>query len=76
MQPLPAYANADLAAVRPYCLPSDRETQAKAGSIAPAALAKHLKQIAFARRNAAAFVLDLEEQLLMFGAHPEYHASS
>jgi hypothetical protein len=32
-------ANADLAAVRPYCFPSDRETQAKARSIAPAALA-------------------------------------
>jgi hypothetical protein len=43
-------ADAYLAAVRPYRLPSDREAEAKSGPIAAAAVAKYLKQIAFALR--------------------------
>src|SRR6188508_2694940 len=44
-------ADADLAAVRPYCFPSDRESQAEARSISATPIAKCLKRIALAQRN-------------------------
>jgi hypothetical protein len=56
-------ADAYLAAVRPYRLPGDRKAQAEARPIAAAAVAKQLKQIALALRNAATLVFGLDEQL-------------
>src|SRR5688572_18040253 len=60
-------ADTDLAAVRSYGLPSDRESQAEARPIAAAAVAKHLKQIALRRRNPATLVLSFDAQLPVGG---------
>ena len=54
-------ADTDLAAVRPYRFPSDRESQAEARSVAATPIAKPLKQIAVALRNPAALVFGLDE---------------
>src|SRR5690606_2290323 len=63
-------ANADLATVRPYRVPRDRESKTEARSIAAAPIAKHLKQIAFAGRDPATLVLSLDEQSALFGVGP------
>ena len=69
-------ADADLAAVRPYRFASDRESQAEARPIAATAIAKHLEQIALARRNPATLVLGLDQQPAVFGPSPQDDAAS
>src|SRR6476619_5727025 len=47
-------ADTDFTAVRPYCFPSHRKSEAEARSIATTPVAKLLKQIALARRHPTA----------------------
>src|SRR4029079_10211384 len=69
-------ADTDLAAVRPYRFPGDRESQAEARSIAATPIAKLSKQVSLARRNSATLVLGLDEQPAVFGARSQDHAAS
>src|SRR5438128_2270534 len=54
-------ADPDVAAVGPYRLSGNRQSKAEARSIAPAAVAKYLKQIALALRNPAALIFGLDQ---------------
>jgi len=53
----------DLSTVCPDRLSSNRKTQAKAGSVRPAPLAKRLKRIPHTVGNTAALVFDLNQQV-------------
>ena len=54
-------ADADLATVCQYSVPSDRESQAKARPVGASAVPEHLKQIALALWNPATLVFRLDE---------------
>ena len=62
--------------MRPHRLSSHRKAEAKAGPIVAAPFSKGLKEIAFALRNAPAFVCDLHHEPLAPRAGPEHAPSA
>src|SRR5688500_14253324 len=63
-------ADLNVTTVRLHRLARNRQAEAEAGSIGPAPVSKSQEQIPLAGREAAAFVLDLDDQALALWMYP------